>query len=223
MPIIILTTLYLLGNALLLLNRGVYWDWRYYFYLLENNQWNILWEHLSQVGWHSLYFELRFFELIPNPIPTFKFVVFLSWLVSGLAIYKILRDTFELHEEHAFYISALYLLSPAFLVRAELSIIPYTLGSMLFFLAALAFFAAERRGGVMKYTISLILFFLSFSTNSLLVFYIGFLLLSYWRHENFVEWLKKYFIFVMLPMIYWVFQWYYLQPVIDPHYNDFIF
>ena len=216
--------LYVLGNALLLLNRGVYWDGRYYFHLLENKQWNILWEHLSQVGWRSLYFELRFFELTPNPILIFKFVVFLSWLVSGLAIYKILRDAFELREEHAFYISALYLLSPAFLVRAELSIIPYTLGSMLFFLAMLAFFAAERQGSLIKYAASLILFFLSFSTNSLLVFYVGFLvLLFYRRHESFFKWLKNYFFFAILPIIYWGVQWYYLQPAINPHYNDFIF
>ena len=85
-----------------------------------------------------------------------------------------------------------------------------------FFLAIFLYFTAQKSAGkFIKYSgylLAWILFFLSFETNSFLVFYLGFLgmLLLLYRQENLgrpflsllYDFSKKHFFFIILPLIF---------------------
>src|SRR3989344_8446780 len=105
MPIIALILLYALGNIFLLLNRGAYWDGRYYFYLLERSEWNVLWTHLAEVKLFSLYYVIRFVELLPYPMLAIKVLAFSSWFIAGISLFIILTKKIKLPAHRAFFIS----------------------------------------------------------------------------------------------------------------------
>lgn len=224
MPIIILTTLYLLGNALLLLNRGVYWDGRYYFYLLEQSEWNVLWAHLTEVKLFSLYYVIRLVSLFPHPMLAIKMLAFFSWLIAGILLFIILTKKIKLPAHHVFFISSIFLLIPSFPIKAEFSVLYYSLCNMFFFIGAYIYFSSEgAHSAFVKYfgyLISGIFFFLSFFTNSFLVFYVGFLLITLWYQYK-EQWLRKNAFFVALPILFWALKISLGKPEVS--YNEFVF
>lgn len=233
-PIVALVVIYFFGNILLLLNRGVYWDGRYFFYLLENGKFDILWAHLAGVKLFSLYYVIRFVGLFPYPMFAIKVLAFLSWFIAGISLFIVLNKKATLHINEAFFISCSFLLIPSFPVKAELSVLYYSLCNMLFFLGALAYFTAERLHNKLltffTYLVSGILFFLSFFTNSFLVFYGGFLLFALCgeyknNSEKFItvikSWIKKNIFFILLPLAFWALKIALGKPEVA--YNEFVF
>lgn len=237
-PILSLASLYLLGHFLLLLNRGVYWDGLYFMTLLKERRFDILWAQLERVKVFSLYYVIRLLDYIPDPVFAIKFIAFFSWFIAGVAIYYILRNIINLPKNHTFFITSSFLLIPTFLVKVELSVIHYSICTMLFFAGVFFYFASEKSRGFLKQRggllISLILFFLSFFTNSYLVFYGGFLLTAYFSFRNknkesnalssLFFWTKRNILFVLLPIIFWVFRASLGKPY-GPlaNYNEFVF
>src|SRR3989338_2538134 len=113
-PAILLAILYAIGHSLTILSRGVYWDGLYYFWILQEKRFDILWEHLRQVRIYLTYFPIRFLDFMPSPIFAFKVIVFISWFIAGISIYYILKKKIQLQERYAFFIAASYLLIPSF-------------------------------------------------------------------------------------------------------------
>lgn len=215
--IIALATTYMMGNFLLLLSRGIYWDdWYYWLPIIQHKDYELLWQLASQSKLYTAFSLFYFLSLTSDPIFTFKLLSLLSWLATGLLIYGILRKKFSLAVNRAFFLAASVILIPLFLVKTEMSILQYSVNNFLFFLAAFTYFTAEKSvSKFIKYSgylLSGILFFTSFLTNSLLIFYLGFLgvLLIFYRRENkerpFLSFLydfgKRYFFFLILPLIF---------------------
>lgn len=225
--IIALITTYVVGNFLLLLNKAIYWDTWIWLPIIKEGNYKILWDALYQSKRFTAYYLYRVSGFFDNPILFFKLAAFFSCLLAGILLYGILRKKISLCIDRAFFISAFFILTPVFLVRIDSSILQHSFNIMLFFLAAFIYFIAEKNKNrliaIINYSLSWILFFLSFNTYSLLMFYGGFLLLSLvpYCRENLKQslgslvtcqlshviilwsWLKNNFIFIILPIIFW--------------------
>jgi len=214
--ILALITTYTIGNFLLLLSRGIYWDDWAIIPLLEEKNYALLWYLLSQGKLFSIYFLYKMAWLTNNPIFFMKFLSFISWLLAGLFLYGILRQKLALRQNRAFFISACFMLIPIYLVKIIQIVLRYSISNAIFFLAIFLYFTAQKSAGkFIKYSgylLAWILFFLSFETNSFLVFYLGFLgmLLLLYRQENLgrpflsllYDFSKKHFFFIILPLIF---------------------
>ena len=181
--IIALIASYTIGNFLLLLNRGTYWDAWEWMTLLKEKDFALMWSLADQSKLYTHYFIMRLAGLTSDPIFFVNFLSFMSWLLSSLFLYGILRKKMSLRIDRAFFISAIFILIPTLLVKTGQSIIHYSANNLLFFGAVFLYFLVEKnQNRVIKYggqIFSLGLFFLSFFTNSFLVFYGGFLLLIF--------------------------------------------
>jgi len=215
--IIALIATYIMGNFLLLLNKAIYWDTWVWLPIIKEGNYAMLWDALFQSKRFTAYYLYRVSGFFDNPILFFKLGAFFSCLLAGLFLYGILRKKLSLRIDRAFFISAFFILTPVFLVRIDSSILQHSFNIMLFFMAAFIYFIAEknknRLAAIINYSLSWILFFLSFNTYSLLSFYGGFalLLFIFYRRENIgqplisliLPWLKNNFIFIILPIIFW--------------------
>lgn len=215
--ILTLITTYTIGNFLLLLNRGIYWDGWVWILIVKERNYALLWELFNESKRFTAYYIFRISGLFDDPILFLKFVAFFSWLLAILFLYGFLRKKLSLRVDRAFFISAFYALTPTFLVRTESSILYHPINLMIFFLATFIYSVAEKNKNkfvaILNYSLSWILFFLSFHTYSLLVLYGGFLLLLliFYRQRNtgrpFVSllwpWFKNNFFFIILPIIFW--------------------
>lgn len=225
--IIALIITYTVGNFLLLLNKAIYWDTWVWLPIIKGGNYTLLWNILYQSKRFTAYYLYRISGFFDNPVLFFKLMAFFSCLLAGLFLYGILRKKLSLRIDRAFFISAFFVLTPVFLVRIDSSVLQHSFNIMLFFLAAFIYFIAEKNNNrfiaIINYSLSWILFFLSFNTYSLLSLYGGFALLlfvSYYR-ENLKQllkspvtcylshvtilwpWLKNNFIFIILPIIFW--------------------
>ncbi|MEK9170482.1 MAG: hypothetical protein AAB674_02435 [Patescibacteria group bacterium] len=215
--IIALITTYTVGNFLLLFNKTLLWDSWGWMPFVEEKNYVSLQNILYQASRYTAYYLYRISGLFDNPLLFTKISAFFSWLLAGLFLYGILRKKLSLKIDRAFFISAFFILTPTFLVRFESSILQCSINIMLFFMAAFIYFIAEKNKNrlvaIVNYSLSWILFFLSFFTYSLLVFYGGFLLLLFvsYRQKNkerplisgIWPWLKNNFLFIILPIIFW--------------------
>ncbi|MDP3999596.1 MAG: hypothetical protein Q8P76_03340 [bacterium] len=228
---------YTIGNFLLLLNRGLYWDAWQWMALLEKKEYSPMWSLTEQSRLYTHYFLLRPLEFLGDPIFLVNLISFMSWLLAGLCLYGILRKKLDLPVSRAFFISACFILIPTLLIKTGQSILHYSVNNLLFFLAAFLYFIAEKNKRrlftILNYSASWVLFFLSFLTNSFLVFYGGFLFLifMFYRRENTGQlisstlwpWFKNNFLFILLPIIFWGFKISFLVPWGDfAGYNQFI-
>lgn len=205
--------------------------------MVKEKNFALLWSLLSDAKRFTSYYLYRIPALTENPVLLMKLLAFVSWLLAGLFLYGILRKKLSLRINRAFFISAAFILTPTFLVRVEPSILQHSMNIMLFFLAAFIYFIAEKNRSrylaAANYILSWILFFFSFHTYSLLVFYGGFLLLLFisYRQGNNEQpllsliwpWVKNNFFFIILPIIFWVLKLSIWQPEGDwAGYDDFI-
>ncbi|MDO8429799.1 MAG: hypothetical protein Q7S73_00320 [bacterium] len=234
-----LITTYTIGNFLLLFNRGMYWDGWDLITLLGEKKYGLLREiYYAQFQRYTEYYILRLLGLTDNPLLISKFLAFASWILAGLFLYGILRKKFSLPINKAFFLSSFFSLIPIYLVKIDLAFAHYFVNNTLFFGAVFLYFLVEKNKNLfIKYTgliFSWIIFFISFNTESLLVFYGGFLLILFLDRRKeltdkplfslIISWLKKDFIFIILPVIFWAIKLMIGKPISGPesYYNEFL-
>lgn len=237
--IVALITTYTIGNFLLLFNRGMYWDGWDLITALQEKKYALLYKiYVSDFQRYTEYLILRLLGLFDNPLLISKFLAFTSWILAALFLYGILRKKFSLAINKAFFLSAFFALVPVYLVKIDLAFAHYFVNNMLFFGGVFLYFLAEKNKNLLfKYaglTFSWLIFFMSFNTESLLVFYGGFLFVLFWDYKknladkplftSIISWLKKDFIFIVLPIIFWVIKLTLGKPVSGPesYYNEFL-
>ena len=130
----------------------------------------------------------------------YRLLTFLLLFSTGLALNEILKKHAIFNLEARFIILLLYLTLPFYMARVTLIVMPYTVSIFLFFLA---WVLIEKNK-----ILSMFLFFISFNTNSLLVFYALPFFDLFFRTENNISLfslikfsLKKIYLFA-LPFIY---------------------
>ena len=215
-PYLAITLVALLGHGLLLLNDGTYWDdW-----LIKNQLATGTWG--EQYGWATQMglpvFAYFFWGLkLAGLIGHYKAVAFLSVALSAILIYKICQRFSWLNRTEALGIALLSLAYPAYQTTVALSTLQYEVFYCLFLFAAWLLLRSEQAGGLKGPALAvrlttLLLFFLAFNVDSLLVFYFPFLLLVFLsiRQTRGLSWsvaLKtlplRRLDFILLPFAYW--------------------
>ncbi len=198
---IILFLLYFMAHGgILLLSNAVYWDdwvlWRHDFSEIINfsKQWGAF---LNLLGYMHI-------AILSIGLYTYKILTFLLIFFSGIFLYRILELQSWIRKESQFFIVVFYLVTPLYAARVSLAVFQYTLCSFFFFFAW--FLMGKNR------FFTLLFFFLSFNTQSLLVFYFLPILDLYFREpkhvrfSHFLEWSLHHLDYLVLPFV-----WFYLK------------
>lgn len=216
-----LFAIYLLANITYLLNfDGVFWD-DWVVFNQEDLTLALLFSQLQNTI-HG-YFLILLSE-IGNGVYGFRLAFFVMYFISGLMIIAIL-NTVPLFRGHSAYLIGLfYLISPIFYTKVAISIIPFYFSVFIFFVAwywlsrSIDGLNWKSRVGI------LLLFFVSFTTSSLLVFYVFVLSYMFYKQnlENYdkdthlfykVEcFVRNNIEFFLLPIIFFIFKSMYLIP-----------
>lgn len=217
--IILVVAAYVFSFILILFNRGFFWDGL----ILHDRSMNSLYAFSREFGAPPYFANiLYYFGTYQSPL-FYKLVVFLSYLFSTLFFNGILKKIKEINTSYRFFILIIFSIFPVNSARIELSVFLYALCYLFFFLAFYLLSIYIERKGIVLRLISLILFFVSFATNSLLVFYlivIAYIVYSKIKTLNQRAYLKqisyslfiKNFDFVMIPVIYWAIKQLYFKP-----------
>jgi hypothetical protein len=203
-PLVVFYTV--MHGGILLIPNAIYWDdW-----VLYRSSPETILDTFRQagaiVGWTG-YLHLGLLHLGPW---SYKILTFILMLASGLLLDVILNRNGVLGRESRFLVVLLFLVLPFNLARVALIDFPYTLCHFLFFLA---WYAIDRHR-----IAALLLFFLSFNTNSLLVFYSLPILDLMYRHGHFrtlremLLFLPAKVDFIVLPFLYFAIKSIYFVP-----------
>ena len=214
-PYLLLLILALLGHGLLLLNDGVYWDgWLLESYLKEGN-----WADLNALATEAGMPMSAYFYWLLNQsglLPYFKTITFFLLLFTAAIVYLLGRESRLLTRAEAVTVAALSLVYPAYQTTIELGTFRYPFFYALFLLGILLLWRTARPERPLRLTIGfrlilLLMLFLSFNLNSLLVFYFPFLFVYFWqiKDRGAITWMQlvkghlwKRLDFVMLPFAY---------------------
>ncbi|TLD96622.1 hypothetical protein LS71_005295 [Helicobacter jaachi] len=221
---------YLLAFGLMLLNtNGYYWD---DFALIGNFSFDEMNRQFAENGnvWYG-YFEWIFISMQPYGVALSRLFTFCSFFICGVIIYQILKSMRLFSAYEIYGISILFLLLPFNTIsRNALINVPYTLCYLLFFVAffALLYFCASKNTWIKGiYRIcALVCFFISFTMNSLLIFYaLALAYLLYVHYANtpyksrssssigwFMAWIWKHIDFILLPIIFYSVKLMYFKP-----------
>jgi len=212
-------SLYGLTFALLLVHQGLYGDsWRYLFTSTSAHM-----ADTANYGYPWMGPVYTFFQTLSQPILVSSWITFFSFAVAGLATLGILRQTRGVGPYEAFWISLFFSILPYNSARVILSLLQYSIPYTLFWVAWFALAKHQNSGRLWLRLAALALFALSFTANSLLVFYLlplGWIL--YQTQTSFKTSLQiafRYVDFLLLPVVFWVARCLYFHPLL-PQYND---
>lgn len=207
---------YLLSHGgILFLPTAIYWDdWTLYMVDPETIS-----ETFLQAGtlfnWVGI---IHNFLLLLGPY-AYKYLTFILMFGSGVLFDLILKLDFKIRLDERFILVLLFLLLPFNIARVTLITFPYTLCYFIFFLA----WYLIRKNPIL----SIILFFLSFNTNSLLVFYFIPLIGIYYKNYStfkidfFIKFIKENTVFLILPLLYYFIKIKFFRPYgIYENYNS---
>ena len=210
--------LYFIANILLLLNvDGLYWDdWAVY--KQEPGTLALLFGQI-QHGIKGDFFV--YFSHLWNGIYGFRIFLFFSTFLMGLLVYGILKNIKELDKSSLFFITAFFLTIPVNSAKILIAVVPFVFPVFLFYSAFYFLTLYLKSPNLIVRVGILALFFVSFSTNSLLVFYFSIFIYLYYFHFNFSYdailnksqfLLKRYWDFWLLPFVYFILKAIYLKP-----------
>ena len=187
----------LIANCGLLLVTGVFWDDWILINLTDKQILDMFEQHGAMFNLYG-YLESTLKYITPYQG---RYITVLLSAISSLLVYKILLRCNFIKKEDARMIAILYAVAPFFFAKITYIVLFYTLCNLLFFLA---WYLIKIR------IIALLFFFISFNTNSFLVFYILPLLYLLLIEENIRKFKPKLIAsailknldFISLPIIY---------------------
>jgi hypothetical protein len=198
---------YLIAHGgILLIPNAIYWDdWSIYRVAPE-----VILDTFSQAGTMFNFAGYLHISLLSIGPWIYKGLTFLLMFASGLLLNQILKRYISLQSEYKFFIVLLFLVLPFNIARVALIDFGYTLGYFLFFLA---WMLMDRYRAT-----ALVLFFLSFNINSLLVFYALPILDALYRSGlgSSLKSMSKFVIeridYMLLPFVYFFIKIYFFSP-----------
>ncbi|HIP13133.1 MAG TPA: hypothetical protein EYG73_10500 [Arcobacter sp.] len=214
--IFLLFILYSFSSIFLLLNfDGVYWDdW----VAVNQTQETInIFMGMIQHGLKGVFVKLMLsFE---NQIYPSRIFLFFTYFITGILLYYILNTIKELSKKDIFYITLLYLIMPVSSSKIAISIIPFYLPLLIFFISFILLTKYIKNNSFLLRVIILLGFFISFDTNSILVFYATVLMYIFYIKYNFqitISNIKsftfRYIDFILLPIIFFIIKSIYFKP-----------
>ena len=202
------------GGLLLILN-AVYWDdWTVFGHRMATM--------LSRFETTGSVFNLRGYlhlAMLSAGPWLYRIATFALMFFSGVLLWKIIERHARINIDARYAIVLLFLVLPFYNARVALIDFPYTLQYFLFFLG---WYLLDKSRPA-----SLVLFFLSFETNSLLVFYALPMMEWYFRSGNKLDlkagcsWGLRRIDYAVLPFAYWLIKTSHFRPFgVNKGYNE---
>lgn len=209
--IAIISILYTISYGLMLFNKGVYWDdWVWYKIDIP-----LLYDAMSQIGapWLANYFDLIFSF---QNVQIFRVITFFAYWGAVVFLYFILQTIDEINEENRTFICIFFAIFPCNTSRMMICLSQYAISYFLFFCGFFLVSKYMKNKLLFLRLVSLCIFFISFTTNSFLVFYsIVLIYIAYLEKKSekkIVILVKEYFDFIALPILYWIAKKLFLTP-----------
>ncbi len=205
--VLFLGIFYLIAHGgILLIPNTVYWDG----WVLARSSPEVIFDKFSQAGsmfnFHG-YLHVAMLKFGPW---LYRVLTFCLMFIAGLLLDGVIKHHVKILPESRFFIVLLFLVLPFNIARISLIVFPYTTCYLLFFLA----WRLMDRFRLL----ALFLFFLSFNTNSLLVFYAVPIFENYYRKcglKNMrlvVRYIDENIYFILLPFVYYALKVYFFSP-----------
>ncbi len=180
---------------IIFLSNSLFWD-DWHLFITNPEQLDLYWKML---GAPIRGFMIK--SLFPFGFYSFRFITFIVIFINGVLLDKILKRIEIFNENNRFIICLIFLIAPFYIDRITIICFPYTLCTFLFFSA---WYLRPQ-----KKFLSFVLFIISFSTNSLLVFYALPNLENFYTNyslerKSILRFLKNNFIFLIVPFLYFL-------------------
>ncbi len=196
---------YALSWGLLLVNRGLYWD-----------DWTLIGvpAHSILTQYHELgmpWLAALSIPLVSLPLPGLvgHAIVFVAYLASALLLHATILRLPGIGRIDALVMGLVFAVFPVNYARIAIIDLPYGLSLLAFLAAAWLLVRQVETGGWAGRASALVLFAASFTTASLLVFYVvpigvAYLVDNRSRGASFRSFVRRYPDFLLLPVIYWL-------------------
>ncbi len=204
------------AHGVILLNDGLYWDGWMIDSWQRRKEWATMKRFFSEVGMPLQHHLHKFIARFPNRSIVYRLLVVASTYASALAIYLTATRFGFLNENQALVLSLLYLTYTGYHMNVDsIIVLQYGLPTAIFYWAVYVAFATLDHTGAAHWSLrltSLVLFWCSFSANSLLVYYFAFLGFVLFLKPGFMEdaWHNAYYgllehlDYAVLPFLYWI-------------------
>jgi hypothetical protein len=160
-----------------------------------------------------------------NGIFPYRFFSFINTFISGACFYYLIKNSRFVNRNSAFLIALLALIFPVFQARVTISVSIYPMFVALFFVATVLMVIAQKKTSIILRFVSLALFFVSFTLNSLIFFYgIALLYMAYldralWRVQGIKnlshkvsKWAFTKADYILLPIIFGIIKLLFFMP-----------
>lgn len=209
----IVVLLYVVSFILMVVNDGAFWDdWMPYNEGAEELLPKIYTQTSRAWFGYFMYFLLSVQKSFIFP----RIVIFISYLIPVFAVNYVLSKIKEIEALDRFFIVAMFALFPVNSARIAVVNMVYAMSYLLFF-TGLCLVVKYKEGGKLLYRLlALPVFFLSFFTNSLLVYYYAtvmvYLIYSERRSFSFRRFFARYPDMLALPVVFWVYKSLFFSP-----------
>lgn len=200
-------------HGFLLINDGIYWDdWLWINPTNNHLEIDRMVSAANEMGTViTFWLHIWLVEFLG-----YRIVTFIAIIIAGILVFLIGQHKKILDHSDALFVALITVSYPAFQTWILLSTANYVFYYALFLLGVFISLKSEIYRGTLRIILvafAILLFFLSFNLNSLLVFYFGFLLLLFclnYRHNG-LSWKQALILFIsrrlyliFLPFIYWI-------------------
>jgi hypothetical protein len=218
----ILLLLYFVSNIFLLLNvNGIYWD-DWWILGVEQDALDKVFHQLDGNAGVVRSKMIGFLSQIGNGVLIFRVLTFLLYFLTTLFVFKILQTIKALTKADVFFITLIFMAAPLNPAKAlAVSVFPYAVSLTIFFLSFYLLSKNLKKNNYLARFFILVLFFISFLTNSLLVFYAVPLMYifyqRYWHQSGkFISkarmFIKQNLDFVLLPILFFIVRLLFFKP-----------
>jgi len=206
------------AHGFILFNDGLYWDGWMMDSWQRRKEWNKMKRFCSEVGMPFQAYLHKFIARFPNRTLVYRAIVVSSTYASSLAVYLITTRFGFLDENQGLVLALLYLSYTGYHMNVDtLIVLQYGFPVAIFYWAAYVTLVSLDATGATHWgfhLVSLLMFLLAFSANSLLVYYFGFLglklLMQFYPLDH--SWLSAYNVvihnldYICLPFVFWIFK-----------------
>lgn len=200
---------YTFAFGLSLFNSGIYWDDWVLYNQSPSSVIEMFTQALGAAGYIVAYIHLGLLSL-PGSVFFYRLLTFIFFLFAGIFLYRILHDIPEIDYKDRFFIVLLFLLLPFNSARTALICFIYSFCYFSFFFAFFLF--VKYRANRFARISSLLLFSFSFFTNSIVFFYMVFLLFILYKKErekayslvSILNTVRSHLDYFIAPIIFWI-------------------
>ena len=210
--LLIISFFYFATHFFLLIVSGKWWDdWINY-----KQSATQLFEEAMELGRPTSFIPCYISMILPEC--GYRIITFIFFFIMAILFYKIVLKLFNIKKQDAMLMTLLYISVPVNDARIMNAVFPYTFGLLFFVIGfyQLLEILDEEKLFSFRVIINMTLFVISFSLNSLLVFYGAALLLIMVKKK------KKaiyYFEYLLLPIVYYLIKSHFFSPPVG--YEDY--